>query len=72
MLTRLRRQSMQLDRYWAALRRNGRPAPPAGLTPDIADLAVRLAADMDQLAIRPLFLSSHRRLIGICARIVRL
>src|SRR5437899_1755376 len=27
---------------------------------------------LDQLAIRPLFLSSHRRLIGICARIVRL
>ncbi len=62
MLRRVRRQAQLLDRYWTALRTRGRSeVPPEGLDPEIAELAARLAQDVDLLGPSDAFRADLRR-----------
>ena len=61
MLGRDRRQAGLLDRYWALLRRNRRAAPPAGLDPEIADLAARLERNLAAPAPTSAYAENSRR-----------
>jgi mannose-6-phosphate isomerase-like protein (cupin superfamily) len=67
MLGRDRHQAGLLDRYWSMLRRNRRAIPPAGLDPDLADLAARLERNLAAPAPTSAYAESMRRRLTVQA-----
>jgi virginiamycin B lyase len=65
MLRRIRHQAILLDRFWTSVRNDPRrrTVPPAGLNPEIADLAVRLSAESRSLAPTAAFRTELRERI---------